>query len=54
MDFIKQKKAKPAVSRVVQGLDLDAVNSLFEDMKSASQFGKLVVEVSKDGGESKL
>ena len=54
MDFIKQNKAKPAVSRVVQGLDLDAVNSLFEDMKSGSQFGKLVVEVSKDGGESKL
>ena len=54
IDFIKRTKAKPAVSRSVQGLDLDAINSLFEDMKQASQFGKLVVEVSKDVGESKL
>jgi D-arabinose 1-dehydrogenase-like Zn-dependent alcohol dehydrogenase len=52
IDFIKRTKAKPAVSRVVEGLDLDAINSLFEDMKSASQFGKLVVQVSKS--ESKL
>ena len=54
MDFIKAKKAQPAVSRVVQCLDIDALNSLFEDMKNASQFGKLVVEVSKEGSESKL
>lgn len=53
-DFIKRTNAKPAVSRSVQGLDLDAINGLFEDMKNASQFGKLVVEVSKDSGESKL
>jgi D-arabinose 1-dehydrogenase-like Zn-dependent alcohol dehydrogenase len=52
IEFIKRTKAKPAVSRVVEGLDLDAINSLFEDMKSASQFGKLVVQVSKS--ESKL
>ena len=54
MDFIKRTNAKPAVSRVVQGLDLDSINSLFEDMKNASQFGKLVVEVCEDLGESKL
>ena len=54
IDFIRETKAKPAVSRVVQGLDLDAINGLFEDMKKASQFGKLVVEVSKEGGGSKL
>ena len=54
IDFIKETEAKPAVSRVVRGLDLDAINGLFEDMKSASQFGKLVVEVSKEGGGSKL
>ena len=54
MDFIKTKKAQPSVSRVVQGLDLDAINTLFDDMKQASQFGKLVVEISKEGRESKL
>lgn len=54
VDFIKRTKAKPAVSRVVQGLDLDAINSLFDDMAKASQFGKLVVEVSRDSPESKL
>ena len=54
IDFIKRTNAKPAVSSVVQGLDLDAINGLFEDMKKASQFGKLVVEVSKDASESKL
>ena len=54
IDFIKAKKAKPEVSRVAHGLDLDAINSLFEDMKAGTQFGKLVVEVSKQGSESKL
>ena len=54
IDFIKRTNAKPAVSRSVQGLDLGAIDGLFEDMKKASQFGKLVVEVSKDVGASKL
>lgn len=54
IDFIKRTKATPAVSRVVQGLDLDAINGLFDDMQKASQFGKLVIEVSKDVGDSKL
>lgn len=52
--FISAKKAKVVVSRVVHGLDLDAINGLFEDMKKATQFGKLVIEISKEGGESKL
>ncbi|RMZ79313.1 hypothetical protein DV737_g3418, partial [Chaetothyriales sp. CBS 132003] len=54
IDFIRAKKARPSVSRVVQGLDLDAVNSLFGDMKQASQFGKLVVEISPENRESRL
>jgi hypothetical protein len=28
--------------------NIDGINGLFEDMKNASQFGKLVVEVAKD------
>ena len=47
--FCDQKHITPVVSRHVSGLDnIDGINSLFEDMKSASQFGKLVVEVAKD------
>lgn len=51
--FVESKNTKPVVSRVVSGIDnLDGINSLFEDMKSSSQFGKLVVEISKEGGAS--
>lgn len=52
VDFIRRTKAKPAVSRVVQGINLDDLNSLFEDMKKGTQFGKLVVEISKDSNSS--
>ncbi|KAK5099603.1 hypothetical protein LTR70_002316 [Exophiala xenobiotica] len=52
IDFIKSTKAKPVVSNVAHGLDLDAINGLFEEMKKGSQFGKLVVEVSSS--KSKL
>ena len=51
IDFIKKTKAKPVVSSVAHGLNLDAVNGLFDEMKKGSQFGKLVVEL---GGNPKL
>lgn len=54
VDFVKSTKVKPVVSRVVQGFDLDAINGLFEEMKKGSQFGKLVVEISREGSDSKL
>jgi D-arabinose 1-dehydrogenase-like Zn-dependent alcohol dehydrogenase len=55
VDFVASKKMKPVVSRVVQGLDnIEGIDSLFEDMKKGSQFGKLVIEISKEGGDSKL
>ena len=54
VNFIRTNKVQPVVSRVVQGFDIDAINGLFEDMKKGSQFGKLVVEVSKEGADSKL
>ncbi|KAK3671619.1 hypothetical protein LTR78_008542 [Recurvomyces mirabilis] len=55
VNFVQSKHLKPVVSRSVSGLDnLDGINSLFEDMKSGSQFGKLVVEVSKENEASKL
>jgi D-arabinose 1-dehydrogenase-like Zn-dependent alcohol dehydrogenase len=45
--FTGEKKLKPVISRVVQGLDLKQIDGLFDDMKSGSQFGKLVVEIRK-------
>lgn len=54
VDFVRANKAKPVVSRTVQGFDLDAINGLFDDMKKASQFGKLVIELSQEGADSKL
>lgn len=46
--FVGETGIKPVVSRVVQGLEsLEDIDGLFEDMKSGSQFGKLVIEVAK-------
>lgn len=53
--FVSDKKVVPVVSRSVFGLEnIEGIDSLFEDMKSASQFGKLVIELEKEGGKSKL
>lgn len=52
IDFMKKTKAKPAVSSVANGLNLDGINDLFEQMKQGSQFGKLVVDLA--GSQSKL
>lgn len=55
IDFIKDKKATPVVSRTVQGIEnLEGINSLFDDMNKGSQFGKLVIEIAKGGNDSKL
>ncbi|KAF2279351.1 NAD(P)-binding protein [Westerdykella ornata] len=53
-NFIREKKIKPIVSRVVHGLEVDVVDPLFDDMKNASQFGKLVVTIGKSDASSKL
>ena len=55
VDFVKAQNIHPIVSRVVQGIDnIEGIDSLFEEMKNGSQFGKLVVEISGDRNESKL
>lgn len=43
IQFVREKKLKPIVSRSVHGMDIEKINTLFDDMKNASQFGKLVV-----------
>ena len=54
VDFIREKKVHTVVSRTVQGLDLAAINTLFDDMHKGSQFGKLVVEIPAGTSTSKL
>lgn len=50
VEFVRDKKIKPIVSRTVKGLDnLDGIDGLFEDIKDAKQFGKLVIEISEPG-----
>ncbi len=56
VNFVSNKMIRPIVSRTVTGgLDnMEGIDSLFEDMKSGSQFGKLVIEIAKEVGESNL
>ncbi|KAF2870786.1 hypothetical protein BDV95DRAFT_495413 [Massariosphaeria phaeospora] len=55
VQFVREKKLRPVVSRVVQGLDVAEIDGLFEDMKSGRQFGKLVVRLRGAGkGAAKL
>ena len=43
--FVRKHKVRPVVSRSVKGLDcVDAIDGLFEDLRSGTQFGKLVIE----------
>ncbi|KAH8911405.1 NAD(P)-binding protein [Coniochaeta sp. PMI_546] len=45
VEFVRQKKIRPVVSRTVKGIDnLEGIDGLFEDMKAGRQFGKLVIE----------
>ena len=53
--FVNEKKITPIVSRVVKGLDnLKEIDTLFDDMKNGSQFGKLVIEIGQSASSSKL
>jgi NADPH:quinone reductase-like Zn-dependent oxidoreductase len=51
--FVNEKNIRPVVSRTVHGIDnLKDIDSLFEEMRNGSQFGKLVIELG--GTTSKL
>lgn len=46
--FVEDNHLRPVISRVVHGFhNLDEIDGLFEDMKTARQFGKLVVDFGK-------
>ena len=52
VSFVSEHQIRPVISRVVRGIDdLEAIDGLFEDMKSGKQFGKLVVEIGDREGE---
>ncbi|KAL9099780.1 MAG: hypothetical protein Q9163_004767 [Psora crenata] len=53
--FVAEKKIRPVVDRVVDGLeDLEGIDGLFEDMKMGRQFGKLVVRIERDSKDNKV
>lgn len=46
VDFIREKKIRPVISRTVKGLDcVDAIDGLFEELRTGNKFGKLVIEI---------
>ncbi|KAK3319250.1 hypothetical protein B0H66DRAFT_263812 [Apodospora peruviana] len=47
LEFVREHKIRPVVSKVVKGLDnIEGIEGLFEDMKHGKQFGKLVIEIA--------
>jgi len=54
VQYVREKKLRPIVSRSVHGMDIAQLDSLFEDMKNATQFGKLVVTLGENNKASKL
>lgn len=56
VEFVKEYKIHPVISRILRTDlgDIASLDSLFDEMKQGSQFGKLVIEFGKLGGESKL
>ncbi|KAJ5212817.1 uncharacterized protein N7498_004463 [Penicillium cinerascens] len=56
VEFVKAHKIRPVISRILQtGLDdLDAIESLFTDMRNGKQFGKLVLEFGEGFEKSKI
>ena len=43
--FVGEKRLRPVISRVVEGLGLEGLEELWADMKAGRQFGKLVISI---------
>ncbi|TID00019.1 putative zinc-type alcohol dehydrogenase-like protein YogA [Colletotrichum higginsianum] len=53
--FVREKKIRPVVSRVVTGLtNLEGIDGLFKDMDAGTQFGKLVIKFEEEPASPKL
>ncbi|KAI0465816.1 hypothetical protein F4859DRAFT_346281 [Xylaria cf. heliscus] len=51
--FVRDKKIRPVVSRVVRGLDnIKDIEGLYEDIREGRQFGKLVILIAPDENDS--
>ncbi|CAG9986152.1 unnamed protein product [Clonostachys byssicola] len=49
VNFVRDKQIRPIISRTVKGLEsMDAIEGLFDDLRTNKQFGKLVIEISSD------
>ncbi|PLB53496.1 alcohol dehydrogenase [Aspergillus steynii IBT 23096] len=49
MDFVREKRVVPVIGRVVHGIDnLDAIEELFDIMRSGRQTGKLVISLDPE------
>lgn len=49
VNFVREHKIRPVVSRVVKGLDnIEGIDGLFDDMKAGRQFGKLVIQIDAE------
>lgn len=56
VDFVKSNEIHPVVSRVLKTSldDIAGIDTLFDDMNAAKQFGKLVIQFGEAMGDSKL
>ncbi|KAM5356480.1 hypothetical protein ACJ41O_003126 [Fusarium nematophilum] len=53
--FVQESGIRPVVARVADGIEnIPAIDSLFQDMGSGKQFGKLVVRIKNNSPSSKL
>ncbi|KAK3307601.1 uncharacterized protein B0T15DRAFT_183741 [Chaetomium strumarium] len=53
VEFVREHKIRPVVSRVSKGLDnLDGIEALYDDMKTGKQFGKLVILIDPEADSS--
>lgn len=53
VEYVRDKQLRTVISRVADGISIDSIEPLFEDLKEGKQFGKLVVRISGEGS-SKL
>ncbi|MCJ1384367.1 hypothetical protein MMC17_007483 [Xylographa soralifera] len=55
VQFVREKKIRPVVDRVVGGIkNLQAIEGLYEDLKTGKQFGKLVVRIQGEENGSRI
>lgn len=52
--FVDEKKIKPVVSHVWNGLNSDSIDEAFSTMSNGDQFGKLVIEIGNFSNSPKL